>query len=104
MGFKEYWDEFCDYFNELCKTLVHKFKKIISATVTIWLVIPIIIFVCYALYLIIFGITSDGLIKITMMAVDVSLPWYVSVILAPWKTLVELIIILFCVTNYYNYR
>jgi hypothetical protein len=92
-----------NYFKKIFKKFVEKYKEILYATAVIWLVIPVIIFIIYCIYLIIAGITSEGLIQAIKIAVDVSLPWWVSIIVAPWKTLIEVLIILFIVINYYTY-
>ena len=97
---KEIWQELED----LIEYIWRNFAKVVSLTVGIWLALPVVAFVLYAIWLIITGITETGIIRLIEMAVDAMLPWYVAVITDPLDVAIQLLLISLLVGGYLKYK
>lgn len=89
---------------EFAEFVISNIQKIAGITVAIWLALPIVFFFLYAVYLVITKVTEAGIIRLIEMGVDVALPWYVDVILHPFRVILELILIGLIVGGFMKYR
>lgn len=90
-----------EYFSELCNHLLKNPQKILIQTFKTWLIFPLIIFVVYSFYLVIFGITEDGILKLFLLSVNASLDWWLAPFINFWKVVAEFIFAFLIVLNYY---
>lgn len=93
-----------EYFEGLYETFIKNPKKIFIQTFKVWVVIPVIIFVLYSFYLIIFGMTEESISKLFLLAVNASLEWWIAVVMNIKKAIAEIILVFIGVLNYYYFK
>jgi hypothetical protein len=93
-----------EYFEKIYETLIEDPKKIFLQAAKLWLIFPFIIFIIYSFYLIIFGVTDEGIAKLFLLAIDASLEWWISAIMNLKKAIAEFIFLFLIILNYNTFN
>jgi len=93
-----------EYFEGIYEIFVKNWKKIFRDTFKVWLIIPVVIFVIYSFYLIIFGMTEEGITKLFLLAFNASLEWWIAVVMNVKKAVAEILLVFIGVLNYYYFN
>ena len=91
---------FGDFFEPLMKHPI----TVLRRSAIVWLIMPLVIFVFYSFWLIIFGINEEGITKLILLAVDAGLEWWISILLDLKKALVEYLFSIILVLGYYHFN
>lgn len=93
-----------EYVEKLINALNENLKEIFIGTFKVWLIFPVAIFIMYVLYLVIFGITEEGISKLFLLAIDVSLDWWIALFINLKKVVGEIILAFLISLNYYAFK